>query len=454
MYEVVVGIHSNLSRIGFAYSYYDKNKIFYGQIDGSSIDHNVPTEVILDNNNNVIQFGVDCIRYLIRKGPNCCHYFKDIKMHIYENKSSIKSQNSGKELPLKIVIQRILEKIKEIAIKQISIYRPNLLRQTDKIKWVVTVPSIWKENQRNIMMESCINAGLINDKTDKSKFFVLEPEAASLCCSINKEINKKYFKKGEYYIVCDLEEQSGSIAPHLVGSNKYLNALNYFSIQFGSNEIDRCIFKDIILKLFGCQDFDTFCSKLKMSSDDNKDELHMDWSELERAIKDFKEVANFKKIEENEKYPIVCSLFQEIFNDDVKIDDLIEEYNNNIYDSNLSLSVRNKKKWIVEFPYKIIYYYMKIQANSICRIINDISSKENITKIIFIGNYCQNEIMLKLIKDNLNKIKIYLQPSNPSFAIMEGAVLFGIEPSTIDIKLSEKKKIYLLNLKLSNLKIN
>ena len=110
MYEVVVGIHSNLSRIGFAYSYYDKNKIFYGQIDGSSIEHNVPTEVILDNNNNVIQFGVDCIRYLIRKGPNCGHYYKDIKMNIYENKSSIKSQNSGKELPLKIVIQRILEK--------------------------------------------------------------------------------------------------------------------------------------------------------------------------------------------------------------------------------------------------------------------------------------------------------------------------------------------------------
>ena len=51
--------------------------------------------------------------------------------------------------------------------------------------------------------------------------------------------------------------------------------------------------------------------------------------------------------------------------------------------------------------------------------------------------------MLKLIKDNLNKIKIYLQPSNPSFAIMEGAVLFGIEPSTIDIKLSEKKKKFI-----------
>lgn len=34
----------------------------------------------------------------------------------------------------------------------------------------------------------------------------------------------------------------------------------------------------------------------------------------------------------------------------------------------------------------------------------------------------------------MNNIKIHLQPSNPSLAIMEGAVLFGIHPSTIDIR--------------------
>ena len=42
--------------------------------------------------------------------------------------------------------------------------------------------------------------------------------------------------------------------------------------------------------------------------------------------------------------------------------------------------------------------------------------------------------MVNLIKNNLKKINIYLQPSNPSLAIMEGAVLFGIKPSTINIR--------------------
>ena len=77
---------------------------------------------------------------------------------------------------------------------------------------------------------------------------------------------------------------------------------------------------------------------------------------------------------------------------------------------------------------------MKEQANSICKIINDINSKEEIKTIIFVGGYCYNEILIQLIKNNLNKIKVYLQPSNPSLAIMEGAVLFGIEPSKINIR--------------------
>ena len=74
-----------------------------------------------------------------------------------------------------------MEKIKELVIIEISQNRPHLTQ--DKIKWVVTVPAIWNEHQKSIIMETCKGAGLINDNTDKSLFFALEPEAASLYCS-------------------------------------------------------------------------------------------------------------------------------------------------------------------------------------------------------------------------------------------------------------------------------
>ena len=435
MYEVVVGIDFGSSGTGFAYSYFDKNKIIHGQIYGASVDYKVQTEIILDDQNYILQFGADCVKFLKEKGLSAGHYFKGIKMELYENKNTIIAKNSGKELPLKLVIQKVLEKIKEIAINEISKNRPYLRQQTEKIKWVVTVPAIWDEHQKSIMMESCVGAGLVNENTDKSLFFALEPEAASLYCSMNKEIDREYFKKGDYYIVCDLGGGTGDIVAHLVGPNNNLNEISpSCGGNYGSNEIDKYIFKDIILKLFGCQDFNTFYIKYKKRNNDNngniedndKGELFRDWSELEREIKDFKEGITKEKIEKMEKYPINFSLFQDIFDDDIDINELVEEYNSNIYEDNLQLSVKKtKKKWIVELPYEIVYNYMKTQANSICKIINDINEKEEIKTIIFVGGYCSNEILLSLIKKNLHKIKIYLQPSNPSLAILEGAVLFG-----------------------------
>ena len=199
MYEVVVGIDFGSSGSGFAYSYFDKNKIIHGQIHGTSVDHKAPTEIILDDNNYTVQFGFGCTQYLKQKGFETGHYFKRIKMNLYENKNTIKANNSGKELPLKLVIQRVLEAIKEIAIKEIAKNRPYLEKETNKIKWVVTVPAIWTEKQKNVMMEACMEARLINQNDDKSLFFALEPEAASLYCSINKEIERKYFQEGEYY---------------------------------------------------------------------------------------------------------------------------------------------------------------------------------------------------------------------------------------------------------------
>ena len=362
MYEVVVGIDFGSSGSGFAYSFYNKNNIIHGTIYGANVDNKVLTEIILDENNNVVQFGSNCVKYLKEKGLEAGHYFKEIKMKLYEKKKFIKSKNTDKELPLKLIIQKVLEAIKKLVIEEIRKNRPDL--KEEKIKWVVTVPAIWTEYEKNVMMESCIDAGLINENTDKSLFFALEPEAASLYCSINKDIDQQYFNKGEYYIVCDLGGGTGDIVAHLVGSNNNLNEIHpACGGKYGSNEIDRLIYEEIILKLFGCKDFNSFYSKYKKHNKDKSDEggeLFNDWSEIEREIKDFKEGVTNKKIENNEKFSINFSLFKDIFDDDTELNDLIKEYNGNINESELHLYEENsKKKWLIKLPYKIIYNYIK-----------------------------------------------------------------------------------------------
>ena len=96
----------------------------------------------------------------------------------------------------------------------------------------------------------------------------------------------------------------------------------------------------------------------------------------------------------------------------------------------------SKRKWIIEFPFKIIYNFIKKKVDTICEIINNIikNSDEEINLMIFVGGYSFNEILIIEIENQISKkISHFLKPSKSClfFSIMEGAVLFGLNPSKI-----------------------
>jgi len=317
--------------------------------------------------------------------------------------------------------------------------------QETNIKWVVTVPAIWGDFEKGIMMEACENAGIVSEKVDKSLFFALEPEAASLYCYRNDSISEDHIKKGEYYIICDLGGGTGDIVTHLVGSNMTLKEIEpSCGGNYGSNEIDKKIFDNIIYKLFGYKDFPTILEKYRDLDLEEKDEsvLFESWCHLENDIKDFKEGVNSEKIKEKGKYPIRCDIFEDFFEEDVK--ELVDKYNDTLNDNELKLEVKSKKKWIILFPYKILDIYIGEQSKSICEEIKKILKKAkeeiniDINKVIFVGGYSSNEVLTSKIGLELNKnIPFFLKPSNPYLSILEGAVLFGINPNIIETRIAK-----------------
>ena len=44
----------------------------------------------------------------------------------------------------------------------------------------MTIPAIWEERSKQIMIKASIDAGLIDKNSDKSLFLALEPEAAGI----------------------------------------------------------------------------------------------------------------------------------------------------------------------------------------------------------------------------------------------------------------------------------
>jgi hypothetical protein len=99
--------------------------------------------------------------------------------------------------------------------------------QKKDIKWIVTIPAIWEEKSKQIMINASINAGLIDNNTDKSLFLALEPEVAGIYYyTISQEIlsfKSSHIKEGKPYKDCAsiVLTESGSILLAKYENNKW-----------------------------------------------------------------------------------------------------------------------------------------------------------------------------------------------------------------------------------------
>ena len=426
MQDVVVGIDFGSSGTGYAYSFNNLENIELGYFDGQGVDVKVPTEIILDSNLNVLAFGEQCKNYICdNQSINNVLYFRRIKMSLYGKSTEIKPYNTNKKYKLVDVISKLLEFIKNEAIKTIKEKRPNINEK--KIKWVVTVPAIWTESQKGIMIKASENAGLFNQYTDRMNFFALEPEAASLYCSIDKAIDPIYLQPGKLYTICDLGGGTGDIVTHYKGEKgKITEKYHAVGGNFGSDEIDKDVFNLVINKIFGYKDFNSLKSKNEELHCWENDELYTKWNNLRKDIQEAKKITEESK---NKSSIFNFQLFQD-FVDDLNIEDLVSEYNKKCHNG-WNITIKNAKRWLLSFPNKIFYDLIIRQAKKIAEQIREINTKiPNIESILYVGGYCSNEILINYIKNKFSNM-VHLKPAHPDIAVVKGAVLFGINPKII-----------------------
>ena len=93
-----------------------------------------------------------CKHYIKTHDKDTYQYFKNIKMNLYNKIYTIKSTN-GKEAFIEDIISKILKKISENAFLQIKNSLGETLQKKD-IKWIVTIPAIWEEKSKQIMINA------------------------------------------------------------------------------------------------------------------------------------------------------------------------------------------------------------------------------------------------------------------------------------------------------------
>ena len=81
-------------------------------------------------------------------------------MNLYENKYEIKAVNSSKIISLTEIIYKILDYIKKNVIENIVKTNKGIQdvydydSESNKIRWVLTIPAIWDEQNKYIMMQA------------------------------------------------------------------------------------------------------------------------------------------------------------------------------------------------------------------------------------------------------------------------------------------------------------
>ena len=225
MCEVVVGIDFGSSGTGYAYSFNNPENINLGTFENQGTNRKVPTEIILDKYLNIKAFGEECKQYIeINRLNNGELYFKNIKMNLYSNQNIIRPENCIRQFNIIDIIAKVLIFVKKEALREIKNKRTKI--NEENIKYVVTVPAIWNEKQKGIMIKASEKAGLFNKSTNRFNFFALEPEAAALYCSQDKDIDPSYIMPGKTYTICDLGGGTGLELFHLF--ELYSNSLHRF----------------------------------------------------------------------------------------------------------------------------------------------------------------------------------------------------------------------------------
>lgn len=437
MCEVVVGIDFGSSGTGYAYSFNNPENINLGTFENQGTNRKVPTEIILDKYLNIKAFGEECKQYIeINRLNNGELYFKNIKMNLYSNQNIIRPENCIRQFNIIDIIAKVLIFVKKEALREIKNKRTKI--NEENIKYVVTVPAIWNEKQKGIMIKASEKAGLFNKSTNRFNFFALEPEAAALYCSQDKDIDPSYIMPGKTYTICDLGGGTGDIVTHNKNSDGRISE-KYHAIggNYGSDEIDKAIFKLVIYKLFGFKTYNSLKKKLEqINTDYEEDDLYQDWIKLENEIKNRKKIIKEDSIENT--FSLNIQIFQD-FTDNKNLKEIVDNFNQNCpYGWNIT--IKNESRWILNIPNKIFFDLINNHASKISEEISQIhQSVKNVECILYVGGYCANKILINSIKEKFKNIA-HLTPHEPDFAVVKGAVLFGINPNII----KERKAKYTL----------
>ena len=403
-FNTIVGIDFGSINSGYyiIFNSLDEKDIIYDEIS---------SQIILDKIDGVgLRIGGNAYERLEKNNKYILYFSSLIKNFDPRiNDNLIKSDYSGDEIKLKIVVKEFMRKTKE-EIEEIIKERKNNYN-LNEIKWVIAVPPLWDIKGKKFMEDAAEKAGMFNLDV------IFEPEA--IYSSLFKEDNKiidEYLQKNKTFLIVDAGGYTIDFnAYRILDDNNLEQLMNPVSIVNGSSFINE--------KIFAL--FKNFVGEKKIKKNDYLS-IKSILDSIENGKKDIDNGRSLKL--DIKPFKIQC-----------KSKSVFSSIKNTIFPSpDICTKIVNKEKFTYDnnglmIPYEYISNIIEQTTTNIIFYLAHILAKiDHIDLIVFTGGFSANKIFKEKIeeyKKGHNSEIIFMK--EPKIEVMKGAALFALRPNHI-----------------------
>jgi molecular chaperone DnaK (HSP70) len=416
--KVIAAIDFGTSRSGYAYAFKDDKRVIGRyQWDKQPFDYiKTLTQSLYTSDRNLEAWGYAALSRLaeLRQNKNAKNYsfFSAFKMALREsrkrnNEGPIAIAKNGQEFPVISLVADYLRQIGGLLRKELDNATSGELRDSE-ILWCLTIPAIWKDEEKSFMRRAAIKAELITDsESDQERLLlVLEPEAAAIYC---QEKDQSQLEAGKRFMVVDCGGGTVDITVHQVSSHGGLDEVaEGTGGAYGSTYVDKEFREYLANKL-------TTQALVRYEEEDPIGwlELMANWErkkcDFDPATTDitYFEIPNRLYRILSKDYPqVLTQLANEQDGDDEKVHlnkDMMQE----IFKPVLDGLVQKVKEQFVRL------------GDRGCDI------------LYLVGGFSTSPVLRQRVKQEFGDPIKVVTPPQPGAAIVEGAASFGLNPESI-----------------------
>uniref|UniRef100_A0A8K9UPZ2 Heat shock 70 kDa protein 12B n=1 Tax=Oncorhynchus mykiss TaxID=8022 RepID=A0A8K9UPZ2_ONCMY len=372
-------------------------------------------------------------------------YFDKFKMKIHSTTDLTMETEleavSGRKVRAIEVFSHALRFFRVHALKEVKDQSSSLL-EGDEVRWVITVPAVWRQPAKQFMREAAYLAGLVSPDTPEQLLIALEPEAASIYCrklrlhqvidlslrpmtnglSLESDGSRPFdssFRQGDRYIVADCGGGTVDLTVHQIeqpqGTLKELYKVS--GGPYGAVGVDLA-FEAMLCKIFGEDFIESFKAKRPAA-----------WVDLTIAFEARKRTAT-----PGRSNALNISLpFSFI--------DFYKRYRGQSVETALRKSNMNIVKWssqgMLRLTPEAMNELFQPTINNIIKHIEELMQRQEVQGVRFlflVGGFAESPMLQRAAQNALGQTCRIIIPQDVGLTILKGAVLFGLDPTVVRVR--------------------